>query len=81
MDAKEDGQANEIEITPAMLNAGAEILMETEAWYRVGDASRDMAARILTAMLALAPTPLRTTYSTSVRKSRNGLCIDPSTKT
>jgi hypothetical protein len=73
----EQTNSGSVEITPAMLNAGAEILLETEAWDRVGDSTREMAARILTAMLALAPTPLRTTHSASVRKSWKGLSVEP----
>jgi len=69
-------QADVVTITPEMLDAGAQILMETDAWSRVCDANRDMAARIMTVMLSLAPTPLRTIVSPSVHKTENGLRTD-----
>lgn len=43
------------EPTPQMIEAGATLLLETEAWYEVGERARDLAKRVYRAMLAARP--------------------------
>lgn len=52
--AHENGQAD-VNITPEMIEAGAILLLETDAWYDVSDQTRDLAKRVFQAMLAARP--------------------------